>query len=262
MKFTKIIILSILLNSVYTIGLNAQKKEVSILEEKEILKGLIKATENELAVQNIMLDGESIPIYTTKGKRLKGKEMMEAMMSGNYVPEFYMNAKKEIKVAVLTRASEEEKKMMLEMQPGKKSELIDAKAPVFSATDIHDNNYTLNQLKGKIIVLNFWFVECKPCVMEIPDLNELVEKYKDKEVVFLGFATNKKSKIIDFLEEKNFDYTIIPDSRKIAKAYNVKGYPTHIIINQNSKIVHATSGLSTVTVSNLDKTIESLIEKP
>ncbi len=262
MKFTKIILATILLNSMCITNVSAQSKEISKLEKKGILKGLTRATQNELSNQNIMIDGESIPIYNMEGERLRGNKMIEVMISGNYTPELYMNAKKEIKVAILRKASEEEKKMMLEMRASKKSELIDTKAPVFSATDIHGNNYTLNQLKGKIIVLNFWFVECKPCVMEIPDLNELVEKYKDKEVVFLGFATNKKSKIIDFLEEKNFDYTIIPDSRKIAKAYNIKGYPTHIIINQNSKIVHATSGLSAVTVSNLDKAIESLIEKP
>ena len=64
-------------------------------------------------------------------------------------------------------------------------------APDFSAADMNGKTYSLSSLKGKIVVINFWFVECKPCLIEMPDLNEIVEKYKSEEVVFLAFALNE-----------------------------------------------------------------------
>ncbi len=263
MRIKQIIIITILLNSFSSINLMAQNKETTNVEKKEHLKDLTKASEDDLSDKQIMLDGESIPVYNIKGKRIRGMEMMEAMMSGNYAPDFYMDKNKEIKVAVLRMITEDEKKMRKEMkaQMSGKSEAIGTDAFSFSATDINGNEYSLNSLKGKIIVMNFWFVECKPCVMEMPELNKLVENYKNKDVVFLGFATNDKAKIDSFLKKKNFSYNIIPSSKKIAAEYKVSGYPTHIIIDENSKIVYSTSGLSSTTISDIEKTIESLIKK-
>jgi len=61
---------------------------------------------------------------------------------------------------------------------------VGSDAPDFSAVDMNGNSYSLGILKGKVVVINFWFVECKPCVIEMPELNEIVEKYKSEEVVF------------------------------------------------------------------------------
>ncbi len=106
--------------------------------------------------------------------------------------------------------------------------------------------------------MNFWFVECKPYVQEIPELNELVHKYQDDEVVFLGFSTNKKDKINSFIKEKEFHYNLIPESRNIASDYNVSGYPSHIVIYRNSKIVYTTTGLGPTTIKDLENMIKSL----
>ena len=127
-------------------------------------------------------------------------------------------------------------------------------------TDISGKKYSLDKLKGKVIVINFWFVECKPCVMEIPELNDLVDKYNGKEVVFLGFATNDKSKIENFLKTKTFKYNIIADSKEVAGLYKVNSYPTHLVIDTNSIISNYMIGLGPTTVKDLDKTIESLLK--
>ena len=78
---------------------------------------------------------------------------------------------------------------------------------------------------------------------------------------FLGFATNKKSKIDSFLEKNNFSYDIIPNSKKIATDYQVSGYPTHVVIDKNSKIAYLTSGLSPITINRIDQTIKSLLKE-
>ena len=255
MKLKQVITIAILLSFFNYTSLIAQ--------DKEYLKGLTKASEKELSEKQIMFDGETFPVYDNEGKRIVGMKMMEAMMSGDYTPDFYMDKNKEIKAAVLRMATKQEKKMMKQMQAqmGGEIELIGKDAIPFSAKDIKGNQYSLNNLKGKIIVINFWFVECKPCVMEIPELNELVKKYEGEGVVFLGFATNNKSKIKSFLKKRDFSYKIIPNSKDVASDYKVSGYPTHIVIDQSSKVAFATTGLGPTTISDIEKTIELLIKK-
>jgi|TARA_B110000091_G_scaffold202599_1_gene235286 peroxiredoxin len=134
-------------------------------------------------------------------------------------------------------------------------------APDFSAADMNGKTYSLSSLKGKIVVINFWFVECKPCVIEMPELNEILEKYRSEEVVFLAFAMNEKPKIESFLKKPAFDYTILPDSGAVIGNYKIKSYPAHIILDQNSKIAFSTRGLSNSTAPKIDEAIEGLIEK-
>jgi peroxiredoxin len=225
------------------------------------LKGLTLANGTDLADIEIQFDGKSFPVYDLKGKKLSPTEMMDALMSGDYTPEFYINKSKEIKAAVLRATTPEEQIRMLKMQAQMSgdSPLKGKEAPPFYSTDLDGNELSLQSLKGKVIVINFWFVECKPCVKEIPELNELVEKYKDKNVEFLAFATNKSDQLHQFLEEKAFNYHIIPDSKAVARAYLVSGYPTHVIIDQDSKIQYLTTGLGPTTVKSIEKNLEDLL---
>jgi peroxiredoxin len=94
--------------------------------------------------------------------------------------------------------------------------------------------------------------------MEIPELNGLVEKYKDnKDIIFLGLATNKKPQLETFLKKQAFNYNIVPETRKVAAAYGISGYPTHIVIGKKGKITFGTTGLSPTPVHNLENAIKS-----
>jgi len=95
----------------------------------------------------------------------------------------------------------------------------------------------------------------------MPELNEIVEKYKSEEFVFLAFAFNVKPKNESFLKKHAFYYTILPDSGAVNGDYKIKSYPAHIILDQNSKIAFSTRGLSNSTASEIDEAIEGLIEK-
>ena len=56
-------------------------------------------------------------------------------------------------------------------------------------------------MRGKVVVLNLWFINCPNCVDEIKLLNKVVDDYKDKDVVFFGLATNKKPELDKFLKK-------------------------------------------------------------
>lgn len=244
---------------------NELKDSLAVIHE--IFNSLKKAEPGDIdSGTPMMLNPSTTPMFYENFVLIKEGEFMKIMMSGDYIPVPYIDSKKVVKAFVLRKATELEKEQMKQMQgnmqnPGQNNnELIGKEAFPFSVTDISGNKYSLEKLKGKIIVLNFWFVECKPCVMEIPDLNDLVEKYKGKEVVFLGFATNDKSKIESFLKTRTYKYKIIADGNEVAGLYKVNSYPTHLIIDTNSIISNYITGLGPTTIDDLDKTIESLLK--
>lgn len=96
----------------------------------------------------------------------------------------------------------------------------------FNFRDFENNKFKAEDLAGKVIVLNFWFINCPPCRQEIPELNELVKTYKDKDVIFIGLALDSWSDIDEFLSKTPFNYHIIPDSKYTAARYKVNSYPT------------------------------------
>jgi peroxiredoxin len=247
----KLNLLLILISALTLSNLNAQN---------DLLDSLTKASMEELdPSKEIMIDGITIPVFSVDGKQLSQEEMMQQFMKGDVAPDFYVDNNKDIKAIVLRKATKEEMEMM-GMAALSNNDSINEEAIAFTATDLEGNTFSLDELKGKVIVINFWFVACKPCVEEIPELNELVEKYEDKDVVFLGFALDNEKRLNSFLEKTPFKYHIFSESKKIIENYGVNSYPTHIIIDQSSAVVFKTSGLSPTTVKSIENTILSLIE--
>ncbi|MBV4359539.1 TlpA family protein disulfide reductase [Pinibacter aurantiacus] len=134
-------------------------------------------------------------------------------------------------------------------------------APLFSVTDVDGVKYDLHELKGKVVVLNFWFIGCAPCKKEMPELNKLVEKYKAKDVVFLAFEVNDNSaEKIKAVTSGNFNYTMIPAKRNgISIQYNIKTYPTSYVIDQSGIIRFGLAAYNPFRLPEMDKTIETLL---
>lgn len=240
---------------------SAQKGKKNTKDNSSVLAGLHKASPDELDPNEpLMIDGISIPLYSENLEKLTGEKMMEYMMSGDYVPEPYVDDQKKVKLFLLRKATEEEKnrikQVMNQNQPGGQP-MLGQEAKNFEATDLSGNSYTLENLRGKVVVLNFWFVECKPCIMEMPELNKLTEKFNQQEVVFLGLATNDENKIRNFLKSREFKYNLVPNTKAIADTYQVFGFPTHVIIDKQGKIKLYITGLGPTTIADLEKGITS-----
>jgi thiol-disulfide isomerase/thioredoxin len=110
----------------------------------------------------------------------------------------------------------------------------------FEAVSLDGRHWSLQQLKGKIVALNFWFLGCLPCREEIPTLNQLVAQ--NPGVVFLAFALDGEAQVGDFLKKFPFNYTIVSNAQKIADGFHVAGYPTHILINPAGEITFQSIG--------------------
>jgi peroxiredoxin len=129
----------------------------------------------------------------------------------------------------------------------------------FKTSDINGNKINTKNLAGKIIVLNFWFIKCPPCIMEMPDLNKIADSYKeDSWIVFIAIALDKKYELEEFLEHTKFKYTIIDNGRYVAQQYNISSYPTNVIIDPQGKVHFHASGLAINTAYWIKKSIDQL----
>jgi peroxiredoxin len=240
----------------------------SIKNESTVLQGLKKAGPGDIQPGTpLMLDPMSMPMYDEQFQKINPADFMKIMMSSEYIPEPYLDEKKMVKAFVLRKATPEEKAMMAKMQQGgmgmeqEKNELIGTKATDFNLKDLKGKTHILSELKGKVVVLNFWFVECKPCIMEMPELNELVEEFKEKNIVFLAIALNDKKQLKKFLKTTDFNYKVVANGQTSADSYGVKGFPTNVIIDQNGIIHYVSTGIGPNNKENLQKAINELLIK-
>ncbi len=124
--------------------------------------------------------------------------------------------------------------------------------PGFAALDMKGNRVDTAALRGKIVVINLWFINCPNCVEEIKLLNEIVDAYKDnKDVVFLGLAASPKTQLEKFLVKNPFKYTVIPNAQMIILGKfgtpDKNGeislpFPMHYVLDRDGNIVVKTQG--------------------
>jgi len=205
-----------------------------------------------------VIDIEKLEVRDSAGRLLKKDEWLQLNASGKYNLTFnpdYTQAR-------ITKLSAEAyvEKMKSTPKPGESKSFVTGTFPTnFKAKTIQGNRIELNQLKGKVVVLNFWFVGCPPCRMEIPELNELTKAFAGKEVVFVGVALDEKADVEQFLVSTPFEYQQIASGQSIATQYGIKGYPTHAVMDKTGKVVFQTMGLAPNTLFWLGQSIEEAL---
>jgi len=127
-------------------------------------------------------------------------------------------------------------------------------APEFSVQTLDGQTISLASLKGKTVVLNFWFIGCAVCRSEKPSLNSLRSKFADNgNVVFLALTADPKTEVKHYLAKEPFDYAQTADAGAALKSFRFSGYPKSIVIDRYGNIVYWRS-----TVKAWDK-FESVI---
>lgn len=111
-------------------------------------------------------------------------------------------------------------------------------APNFIVTTIDNEVLKLSKLKGKVVMLNFWFTRCQPCIKEMPDLNKLVEVYSAENVAFISFAPESSGIVKEFLVKHPFNFKTVADSEPIrSKQFKLfSAWPYTILIDREGKI--------------------------
>lgn len=121
--------------------------------------------------------------------------------------------------------------------------LVGCKAPNFIVKTIDGETLSLEQLQGKVVVINFWFESCAPCIAELPALNRLWEEYKSKDVVFIAFGRDDSQTIKDFLKRRDFHYRQVSSDHDITQEYCIiAGWPTNMVLDKLGILRHIFSG--------------------
>ena len=210
-------------------------------------------TTNQLNEKTIVKD--------TSGSLIAYPVWRQLLATGHYTlrPQ---NPKVENAEYVISRLTEEEyQRKMITIPKPRESEFFKtgSRFNYFRAKDMNGNKISEKSLEGKILVLNYWFINCPPCRSEIPELNKLVEQYKDDStIVFVAVGLDDKSSIKQFLKTNPYNYQIIDEGRYIAKENNVSGYPTNVIVDNNGKVYFHSSGFGNNLMHWLSKSIEEI----
>jgi thiol-disulfide isomerase/thioredoxin len=126
-----------------------------------------------------------------------------------------------------------------------------------SFTDLKGNLYNESNLKNKVIVINYWFINCVPCRQEMPELNKIVDYYKNNSsVVFLGISLDSKDELINALKSFDFNYNIIPNSNSFLDSLHLDGYPSHEVIDKAGKVIFSCTEAGKRTIGWLRRSIE------
>ncbi len=138
---------------------------------------------------------------------------------------------------------------------------VGAPVPDFSLKAYDGQTYHLAELRGKVVVINFWASWCPPCRQEAPDLENTWRHYKDQGVIFLGVGyvdTDKEAQA--YIKEFDITSPNGPDlGTKISSAYRITGVPETYIVDKAGRLAY--SKVLPVTQAELMAAIEPLLKK-
>jgi len=251
-------------------------KTTLLLQQKSFMKKLIVTALLVLSVTigysqySFTYNGREYHVFKTSvfkdstGKQYNYNEAMLVMMGGEYeiLPANPKDASKGFLLSGISR-EEQLKRAMAAPKPAETNAFKTGKkfAP-FSGRDMNGKLVDTKQLKGKVLVINFWFTTCPPCKAERPYLNKIVDAYKsDSNVVFIAVALDQKEQLETYLKEHEFKYNVIPEGMKIADSYKISGYPTQVIVDKEGNVAFHTVSYYYVTDYWMRKTIDELREK-
>jgi peroxiredoxin len=118
----------------------------------------------------------------------------------------------------------------------------------FTLTDLHGNPWHLRELKGKVVLVNFWATWCPPCRKEMPDLQALYDKYKEQGFVVLSISDEEPAKVQPFITERKITYPVLLDpGRKVNEEFQVEGIPKSFVYDREGKLVAQSMDMRTRT---------------
>ncbi|HET6446508.1 MAG TPA: TlpA disulfide reductase family protein [candidate division Zixibacteria bacterium] len=135
-------------------------------------------------------------------------------------------------------------------------------APDFALVSFDDETVTLSELRGQVVIINFWASWCPPCREEAPYLESTWRKYQDQGVVFIGVDyIDTEKKALAYLREFDISYLNGPDiGTRISQAYRIDGVPETYYIAKNGEIRGVKIG--PLAAPELNQKIDELLEEP
>lgn len=136
-------------------------------------------------------------------------------------------------------------------------------APDFELAGPDGKAVKLEELRGNVVVLDFWGTWCFPCKKSSPEVQKLHEKYKDKKVKVYGLAVRESDDQapVKYMKDGNFTYPILLKADPVAEKFQVKSYPTFVVIGFDGSIIHEAKGFkANETFAELNRVIDAYLQ--
>lgn len=133
--------------------------------------------------------------------------------------------------------------------------------PSFALQDLNGDTVSTTDMRDGLLLLDFWYKSCAPCLMSMPSTEQIYQKYASKGLKLYGVnGTDKdRSDLLHFLQMREVSYpTLLDPGKKLSATLRVTGYPTFILAEAKTrKVLYAKSGFSPEVAEELSRLIES-----
>jgi peroxiredoxin len=108
----------------------------------------------------------------------------------------------------------------------------------FTLADLHGKPWRLSELRGRVVLVNFWATWCPPCRKEMPDLEALYARFQDRGLVILAISDEDAGKVSAFLATRKISYPVLLDpGRKVNGLFRVDGIPKSYVYDRDGRLV-------------------------
>jgi peroxiredoxin len=108
----------------------------------------------------------------------------------------------------------------------------------FTLTDLTGKSWTLSDLHGKVVLVNFWATWCPPCREEMPYLDTLAHRFASQGLIVLSITDEEREKVASYISSHKINFPILLDpGRKVAEKYNINGIPESFVFDRTGELV-------------------------
>ncbi len=136
------------------------------------------------------------------------------------------------------------------------------RAPEIGLEDRDGNSIRISQLRGKVVIIDFWASWCAPCREEMPFLNELYEEHREDGLVVIGVSVDRQERNVGrFLRRTPVSFPVVHDaSQAVAGRYAPGTMPTSVIVDRRGIIRHVHEGFRAGDASRIRRQVEALLD--
>ncbi|MFW6288334.1 MAG: peroxiredoxin family protein [Spirochaetota bacterium] len=138
--------------------------------------------------------------------------------------------------------------------------LVGHPAPDFAVTDTRGNLWELSELRGRVVVLQFWSTTCHSCVHGLEIADGLARRYSDDDVVFLAPCVSNDAEVEEFLAEHDVLVPVIGARLRMAHAFSVRRIPACVVVDPRGVVTHAILGATSSTEARIAQAVDACLD--
>lgn len=120
----------------------------------------------------------------------------------------------------------------------------------------------ISDFKGKVMLLDFWYLSCYPCLKAIPDLIKLQKEFKDDLVIIGINDVDDQEFITEYFKKKEVNYfSTYKTDKNFSKSLNINAHPTIMLYDKQGKLIHTDTGYSKTGMRTLKRAIKNALTK-